>query len=193
MTKRDIGGNVPPIGDMPDFYYREENLDGTQGMVDSGIQLLSGEYSEWTLFCYVDDFPSTISPKSSNTKCLFCGNFSISAAVRQVYGRGYEIRLLQSQGTYVLNKVTKHFYRGESGSNLTGYACPFAIRVKGNYWYYSVDGETWNWSGSANEVASNGNLTIGNATSVPAVDGVLEVAAWTNGDVDIKSYFDKYL
>lgn len=207
MTKRDIGGNVPPMGDMPDFYYCEENLDGTQDLVDSGLCLFGTELTEWTLFYYVDDTPADLNRDSEETffkttaLCHGLAAFRVSQPAADGYYLGYATNIRSKTQSLNFDKINKKFGTrlGTSSSSATGRACPLALRRNGDVVLFSVDGVTWN-SCVTSIYASTDTLTIGRNQTTgiageyrPTVDGVLEVAVWTNSDVDIKSYFDKYL
>ena len=52
----------------PDWYYRAVNLDGTQDLVDSGLQMFGSSLTQWTLFYYIDDFPASETRTANNER-----------------------------------------------------------------------------------------------------------------------------
>ena len=184
---------------QPDWYYHATDLDGTQDLVDSGIKLFGTENTTWTLFYYVDDFPTSETRTQTNVGGIYNGGtvFTVTAS-RYGNGLGYGtlIKYAQNNG-YVFDKKQKTFVESSNDQRTTGYACPIAIRRSGDTFTYSVDGTTYvhlmdgYYTGNANSTLTVG-LNAWNGNFRPTIDGDIEVAIWLDDSVDISSYFLKY-
>lgn len=183
----------------PDWYYRAVNLDGTQDLVDSGLQMFGSSLTQWTLFYYIDDFPASETRTANNVGAIYNGGTVFTVTGSQYgsgLGYGTLIKYAQNSG-YVFDKRTKTFVASSGDQRATGYACPIAIRRNGDVFTYSTNGVNWQplMEGYYNGNANN-TLTIGmnawNGNFRPTIDGVIEVAIWLDNTVDISSYFSKY-